>query len=153
MNSDFKGHFEKIKSKLELKLDFKVIIGEEARNIIVKYGGSPNQNGAFIHKNINQKIVTVINTKRIGTLAHEMRHAWQYENKEKYGFDFFNDSPTDKCLYYTSKKELDANQYAFKYCMNNRLIITALEYLGILIGSYVYFACLFFRKNYNFKKS
>ncbi|KOS68383.1 hypothetical protein AEA09_07315 [Lysinibacillus contaminans] len=59
--------------------------------------------------------------EKIRTLAHELRHAWQYKNKE-YKFKIPNTNFQKfmgNVIYWVSEKELDAHKYAKYYCRDN----------------------------------
>lgn len=76
-------------------------------------------NGLYLWwENENTVLLT---EKNIGTLAHELRHAWQYKNREQEGFNFKKPSGKigriiEKINYCGSRKEIDANMYARCYC-------------------------------------
>lgn len=108
-------HFEIL--KVILKVDPELKLGHEAEEYIRKNSESSCLDkitqGAFIHKD---NIVAVVNPKNIKTLAHEMRHAWQYKNKETKGFNFDGSEKTNIFNYFFSKKEADARKFAKYYC-------------------------------------
>lgn len=100
---------------------------------------SDKTNGIFLWQN-KKPVVLVKNKQLIGTLAHEMRHAWQYKNKEKKKFKIKvnilnnHDGKFIECLkkiHYTfiSRVELDANRYAFYHCIRCCIIKEWAEYL------------------------
>lgn len=115
----FKQEFERLKQ--ELNVEPRLVLGEEAKKLISKYGKGLPFNGGYIHAD-GLNVVAVIEPVRLGTLAHEMRHAWQYKNKEIEGFNF-TASPVGvvekikhQIVYFTGRKEYDANKFALSYC-------------------------------------
>lgn len=115
-NQDLKVHEKVLKARLKVN------------PTVVYAAGTPEgnnfANGAYYHK--GDKIV-LYNNATAGTLAHEMRHAWQAANREEGNFRFVDiDSLSSivKRLYliyyytldYYNNKELDSNEYAAEYC-------------------------------------
>ena len=123
----FEEHVEILKQ--ELDIDPAVLKSTEAKLFISKFGNPKTYNGGF---DPETNTVAVKDPNRIGTLAHEMRHAWQYKNKDKNIFNFLN-SKTNLIAYPFSKKEWDANKYARRYCKNIGLTKMANEYSRSLI--------------------
>ncbi|WP_121616651.1 hypothetical protein [Virgibacillus halodenitrificans] len=130
MTNKFDIHIEKIKKELDLNsIEVKVIYGEEARNKI---------NSMFVAKTVkkaekaaknvtgycipNENIVYVCKTDNlgIGTLAHELRHIYQY-NLKYHNFSFPRDFYSKDPYYWCRLAELDANEFALKYCKGNNL--------------------------------
>ncbi|MFB0845065.1 hypothetical protein [Paenibacillus oleatilyticus] len=60
-----------------------VLFGKEAIEKTKKYGDLFN--GASVWEN-NENLVAVADLEKIGTLVHEIRHNWQYQNKDMKGF-------------------------------------------------------------------
>lgn len=127
----FEDHVEILKEKLSVNPV--ILKDKDAKFTIKDSGGSCLQSGGFIHrlmddedKPINDRniyngvdgkprtIVVVKKSKFIGTLAHEMRHAYQFENRVELNFDFSKDTKSIY-KYLTCPKELDANIYALGY--------------------------------------
>ena len=116
---NFIAHFELLKQLLDI--DPSLVQGDEAKELIANCGGCSFVVGGYIHMD-NLNTVAVTNSRRIEILAHEMRHAWQYKNKDTEGFSF---TPRPVGLlalirhwlvYFTGRKELDANMFALHYC-------------------------------------
>lgn len=106
----FEEHVENLKRELEVNPI--VYIGDEAIKYLRDNGYTALNNGGYDHKT---NTVVVIDRKRILTLAHEMRHAWQYKNREKYGYKF-GEKPFKYWLtYFFSEKEKDAIEFAKDY--------------------------------------
>lgn len=115
----FDEHFEILKQLLQVNPCLKK--EDEAEKIISQYKDIHFFNGGYIHID-NLNTIAVKDLSRIGTLAHEMRHAWQFKNKIEEGFCF--NVPVNKLekiksliVYLIGKKELDANKFTFHYCM------------------------------------
>ena len=108
-------HFEILKTVLKVEPELK--LGDEAKEYIRKNSNEQCLDkitkGAFIYEH---NIVAVVDPKNIKTLAHEMRHAWQYKNRETIGFDFDGSKKTKISDYIFSKKEADARKFAKYYC-------------------------------------
>ncbi|WP_340031140.1 DUF6782 family putative metallopeptidase [Paenibacillus sp. FSL K6-1122] len=119
-----------------------VLVGEDAKKYLDERGYRL-LNGGF-DKNTNT--VVVKKAKRLLTLAHEMRHAWQFENSVKYNFEF---PEGRQMIYFFRRKEWDANYYAFKYGWNSDMKLNAVIYfLGSVnfLGMWVIvFALLIFK--------
>lgn len=90
-------------------------------------------------------LVAVRDVTRIGTLAHEMRHAWQYKYREINGYTF-RQPPKGKIKrmlarikyrhnYSFDKRELDANKYAANYCKSVGLDTEAERMLNNILGN------------------
>lgn len=133
----FEEHVEEIIKDLELDNNIKVYVGKCAIEYVKnndevyckKHKKSLKSyfrscNGLYLWWE-NENIVLVKRKKYIGTLAHELRHAWQYKNRKEKGFDF---SRSVKERYLISKKEIDANEYARDYCKKKSLFKTAKKY-------------------------
>lgn len=69
-----------------------------------------------------------MNSEKILTLAHEMRHAWQYKNRFKYGYKFGRSAIMYWLTYFFSKKEQDANAFAIGYGKRMGLVEDVLLY-------------------------
>ncbi|MDP4092549.1 MAG: DUF3920 family protein [Bacillota bacterium] len=103
---DFTYHSNELKNKLNIAPV--ILAGPEACRVITDNGGTITQNGGFLW-NDGQFIVAVKDENHIGTLAHEMRHAWQYMNQVK-EYKFGN-----KNIYDKREKEVNAYKYAIWY--------------------------------------
>lgn len=119
--------FEDLKNTLMIEPILKT--GNEAEEIMRKYGSDKFTNGAYIYYD-NLNIVAVRDTSKLGILAHEMRHAYQYKwENEKYRWEEGNNRPKEKTInkfkrkiyYLVCNKELDANKFAYKYCKKNKI--------------------------------
>lgn len=106
-------HIKKLKNKLNINPI--VLLGSDAEEFIRANGSWLTQHGGF---DSLTNTVAIIDRNRVGTLAHEMRHAWQFKNKDIYKFDF-NKKTSNILLYLASRKEWDANKYARNYCKTN----------------------------------
>ncbi|MFS0783510.1 hypothetical protein [Bacillus sp. 1P06AnD] len=70
-------------------------------------------------------VVWILDKKKVGTLAHELRHVYQYQ-KETFIFSY----TIEKSLnYLRSPKEKDANEYAYLYCKTNNIRTGIIKYL------------------------
>ncbi|MCY9593987.1 hypothetical protein PC41400_14660 [Paenibacillus chitinolyticus] len=123
----FYAHTENLKR--ELNVDPLVFFGEEAKEKTKKYGSLFL--GAHVWEE-NPEFVAVADTNNIGILAHEMRHSWQYKNRNKENYTFRSSSNKPWILkklaralyliYYSfNRKEMDANNYAIEYCRKTGL--------------------------------
>lgn len=126
----FKKHEENIKKFLDLDETVKVLVGEEADNYVDEHKEIYKErhkeeleskykkvNGIFLWWE-NENTILIKSEEKIGTLAHELRHAWQYKNK-KYKFKIPKtkyQKNKEKVIYFVSSKELDAHKYAKNYC-------------------------------------
>ncbi|MCM3172892.1 hypothetical protein [Paenibacillus sp. MER 99-2] len=115
-------HSRRIKELLDLKEDLVILIGDSGRQYIEQHKkDNKPQNGAYTYWN---NTIAIIDEKLVGTLAHEMRHAYQYENKERYGYKFSRKTQVivnwrEVVKYIASAKERDANLFALKYLIKN----------------------------------
>lgn len=115
-----KEHEMKIKNCLDVYPN--VLYGEEANEKMKQYFKDykkKSYNGYF-NPLTNEVYILILNKFSIGTLAHELRHAYQFNIKGEYfNFpdDWFKKDPFYKCRY----AELDANRYARDYCEENDL--------------------------------
>lgn len=130
MNNDkvleiFKTTEQEIKRKLKLGDEIKVLTGEEAKQYIQlneekyqkDYNVSLKENyektcGTFLWF-YDENIVLVNNPIDLVNLAHELRHAWQYQHKKSWFKK--KEKKKNKLLYIFSIKEIDANWFALKY--------------------------------------
>jgi hypothetical protein len=123
----FNAHIENLKR--ELKVDPLVVFGNEAINASKRYGRLAQ--GAYLWEN-GENIIAMPNKDMIGTLAHEMRHAWQMKHKDyrRYFTQPKNNSFLMKkirrfnyLLHYSFRKEeRDANKFALNYCKRMGLL-------------------------------
>ncbi|GGN59269.1 hypothetical protein [Oceanobacillus indicireducens] len=150
----FQDHVKELKKKLNLDDEVIVIPVNDEKERLVKYEQFYKEkcdisltellikskiiNGVFLWH--LDKVVLVRNEQLIGTLAHEMRHAWQYKNSEKKRFKIkLNITPTNEKLLkrllrwmhynFFSRVEFNANKYAFRYCIRHGFVKEALYYL------------------------
>ncbi|GAV11347.1 hypothetical protein [Paenibacillus sp. NAIST15-1] len=137
----FDTHTENLKR--ELNVDPLVFFGDEAKEKTKKYGSIFH--GAHVWEE-ESEFVAVKDINQIGTLAHEMRHSWQYKNKDKENYIFR--SSKDKpwiirkliralyLIYYPfNRKELDANKYAVEYCTKTGLQAEVLRIEKLITGN------------------
>ena len=112
---------------------------------------SDKSNGMFLWH--IDEVVFLRNEEMIGTLAHEMRHAWQYKNRKKKKFKIKLNIITKKdnifkkmlkSIHYTffSRVELDANKFAFHYCKLNGFKKDAVKYWKKSYGIYAIYGIL-----------
>lgn len=147
-----KNHEKKIKECLEVDPD--IFYGDKAEVEMLKYVNKElwqekkeNARGFFNPKEYsgkdNDEVYIFVKDERekIGTLAHELRHASQYNLKFE-EFEF----PTDPyCLndsfYSCRKAEIDANKYAYKYCKKQRLGFPIMFYYAekVIYGNLIRF--------------
>ena len=122
----FEDHIKKLKQLLDI--DPCVKQGEEAIELINLYTNAKFMHGGYEH---STDTIAVPKAMRIGTLAHEMRHAWQYKNRIDKGFSFGVKMGKLKAaiIYLTGKKEFDANYFAFHYCWQVGIKKQAIEHL------------------------
>ena len=125
----FESHVKNIKKELDINPE--VLKGTDAKKLIKQFNRIPG-NGGFVWI---ENTVAVINPNRIGTLAHEMRHAWQFKNKDKLNFNF-KKTIKNPLAYVVCPKELDANKYARDYC--KRMGLHGMAY-GYLVSILVYY--------------
>lgn len=111
----FDMHVEQLKKQLDISPT--VLKGSAAEEFISKYEYKVSIRGGY---DAESNTVAVKDPTAIGTLAHEMRHAWQYKNRTECSFDFSKPT-TDLLTYMISKKEWDANMFAYQYCKQNSL--------------------------------
>lgn len=109
--------------KKKLDINPEVVWGKEAVVRVKNYIRLTR--GLYVWEN-DKDLVAVRDNKRIGILAHEMRHAWQYKNRETNKLKF-KQPPKRKYLrmigslvykhnYAFDKREHDANLFAIDYC-------------------------------------
>ncbi|MDF2606225.1 MAG: hypothetical protein K0S34_415 [Bacillales bacterium] len=96
---DFEAHVENL--KLDLDVNPTVLEGIEAEIFIKSFKYKMADNGGYDPKT---NTVAVKDPENIGTLAHEMRHAWQFKNKDQYCFNFLKNT-TNVIHYMVSRKE------------------------------------------------
>jgi len=134
-------HYTRIAKKLKLKAKPRLLLGDEASSYIKKHKKDEKpQNGGYLFWT---NTVAIINKKRIGTLAHEMRHAYQYEHRMRKGYEFSRDTKAinnrcDEIIYLASRKERDANWYALRYLIFNTLAYKQIiEYIYKVLEGYI----------------
>lgn len=135
----FEEHVENIKKELGIDSNLQIVCGEDgARDYIESireknpshakcledmYLKSKNTRGIYPWS-VDEDLILIKSKNYIGTLAHEMRHVWQYKKaKDKFCWsepcrNKFKEY-LDKMIYLVSEKELDANEYARDYCKKN----------------------------------
>lgn len=114
--------------KYKLNVEPKVYYGKAARKEMEKY---PTKNlkwkraNGFYNPPLNEvyifKVLSVDSI--IGILAHELRHVHQLEHKRKdftFHYDWYGENIVDP-FYLCRKTELDANEFAYQYCLENEL--------------------------------
>lgn len=117
----FETHTRNLKGKLDV--DPEVVWGSDAAAKVKGY--TTLTRGIYIWEN-NKNLVAVRDIKKIGILAHEMRHAWQYKNRKSNKFEF-KQPPKARLLrmlgsliykhnYAFDSREYDANIFAIDYC-------------------------------------
>ncbi|MEO2202412.1 hypothetical protein ABGV42_01495 [Paenibacillus pabuli] len=149
----FEAHAENLRR--QLRIDPEIFWGNEAIYIVKDINGNLAK-GIYIWEN-DIDLVAVREVKSIGTLAHEMRHAWQYKYRNENNFEF--EIPQTgfikrllqrikyKHNYSFDKRELDANKFAANYCksvglfneskrMKNNIVSNNIA-SGLMISSYV----------------
>ena len=144
----FEEHVKKL--RVELEVEPLLLVDVDARNYLnqKRYKG---YNGLFKSET---NTVFVKQSNKILTLAHEMRHAWQYKNRIKENFDFSDNKTViskliEKLTYPFSRKEWDANLYAFRYGFRQGLRKDAILYFlsmpifGLIYGFVTFAICTF----------
>lgn len=134
-------HYEKISKKLELRTELRLLYGCIAESYIAEHKNDDQpQNGGYTFWN---NTVAICNPSRIGTLAHEMRHAYQFENNDSFEYVFSRETKSilnfmDLIEYLASRKERDANLFALKYLLLNTFKYDQIaEYLYKSVEGYV----------------
>lgn len=115
-----KKHEKQLKTMLNINP--KIYYGSEAkeklRTVLGKNGLKYN---GFYNPPANEIYIKNVNKRAIGTLAHEMRHVYQFNYKyDEFIFheDWYN---LNDPMYSCRKTELDANLFALRYCKENKL--------------------------------
>lgn len=122
----FDAHVDNI--MYDLKVNPEILYGEDAVKAASRYDRLGN--GAFLWENYEHQ-VALRNKTSIATVAHEMRHCWQYfHSSDKFKFkrpakysklrNFFRRIIYDM-FYLFNNKELDAEKYSIYYCKRNKL--------------------------------
>ena len=128
-------HKDIIIKDLQLKPEPIVFYGDKAvayvRNNVPAYKNKSDKvikkgaNGYFHYENLPKKynetgVVCIFNEK-IGTLAHELRHAKQFQNNNRWMKPFLGMKFFYKLLYPFYPPELEAFNYAKKYLKSSEL--------------------------------
>lgn len=124
-------HIENLKRRLEVDPRIVYHGDPEFDGLVKPYGGMrPGWNGSYLWK-LGENTIILMRKGRVGTLAHEFKHAAQYKNREAEGFEFDHNEPLDFKAkfsdYASSKKEDDANKFAREYCKEHGLNANAAE--------------------------
>jgi hypothetical protein len=124
-------HIDSLKNRLGVNPRIVYYGDPEFEELVRPYGGlRAGWNGSFLWK-LYENAIVLMREGRVGTLAHEFRHAWQYKNREEEGFVFDHNEPLDAKLklsaYAASEKEADANEFAKAYCKEYGLTLEASE--------------------------
>ncbi|QPC47100.1 hypothetical protein [Mangrovibacillus cuniculi] len=110
----------------ELENEPTILIGADAQNYVDSMEELYLSKGVSLKKQFkcsngmylwwfNDNTIILKQNFRVKTLAHELRHAWQFENNEDGEFRFIEGViEKNPILYYFSSKERDARKFARK---------------------------------------